>query len=195
MFGYVIDRIYFSSKAAGTCHINLDIVNRKVADTQTFVRAAEKNGYTARIVQRPLKKLSKLLLPAGLILDDGAACVLTDFPDRKSATVMFPEAGFGTTKLELAALDKQFSGYVIFVQPEFGLDDSRLGNVGPRSTKAWFWGTLWRYRRYYAEAILAAGVVNLLTVATSLFIRTVLMIQSLGVTWVQTGGVAVMSAV
>jgi len=140
---------------------------------QTFVRAAEKNGYSARVVKRSLKRISKLLLPAVLILDDGAACVLTDFPDRKSATVMFPEAGFGTTKLELSALSKQFSGYAIFVQPEFGLDDSRLSNIGRSSTRSWFWGTLWRYRRYYTEAILSAGVVNLLTVATSLFIMNV----------------------
>jgi ATP-binding cassette subfamily C protein LapB len=140
---------------------------------QTFVRAAERNGYTARIVKRPLKKISKLLLPAVLILKDGGACVLTDLPSRKTAKVMFPEAGFGTTSLELDALDRQCSGYVIFVQPEFGLDDSRLSNVGRNTSKSWFWGTLWRYRRYYGEAILAAAIVNLLTVATSLFIMNV----------------------
>jgi ATP-binding cassette subfamily C protein LapB len=140
---------------------------------QTFVRAAEKNGYAARIVRRPVKKISQLLLPAVILLDDGGACVLTGFPDRKSATVMFPEAGFGKTTLELAALEKQSTGYVIFVQAEFSLDDTRLGEVGRGAGRSWFWGTLWRYRRYYFEAILAAGIVNVLAVATSLFIMNV----------------------
>ena len=140
---------------------------------QTFVRAAEKNGYAARIVKRPVKKISQLLLPAVVLLEDGGACVVTGFPDRKSATVMFPEAGFGKTTLELTALDKRSTGYVIFVQAEFSLDDTRLGEAGRGPGKSWFWGTLWRYRRYYFEAILAAAVVNVLGIATSLFIMNV----------------------
>ena len=142
---------------------------------QTFIRAAEKNGYAARIVKRSLGNISKLLLPAVLILKDGAACVLIDFPDRKTAKVMFPEAGFGTTEVSLSDLKKQFAGYVIFVQAEFGLDEARLGNVGQNASRSrsWFWGTLWRYRRYYLEAIFAGAIVNLLAVATSLFIMNV----------------------
>ncbi len=142
---------------------------------QTFIRAAEKNGYTARIVKRPAAKISKLLLPAVLLLKDGAACVLIDFPNRKTAKLMFPEAGFGTTEVSLSDLKKQTTGYVIFVQPEFGLDESRLGNVGSSASRSrsWFWGTLWRYRRYYLEAIFAGAIVNLLAVATSLFIMNV----------------------
>lgn len=140
---------------------------------QIFVRAAENNGYAARIVKRPLRKISKLLLPAVLLLKDGEACVLTSFPDRKTARVMLPEAGFGTSDLALTDLDKQCTGYAIFVQPEFGLDESRLGNVGQQGSRFWFWGALWRYRRYYVEAIFSGAIVNLLAVATSLFIMNV----------------------
>lgn len=140
---------------------------------QTFVRAAEKNGYSARIVKRPLAKISKLLLPAVLVLKEGGACVLVDYPTRKTAKVMFPEAGFGARELKLSDLNKRCSGYVIFVQPEFALDESRLGSVGQNASRWWFWGTLWRYRRFYLEAILAGAIVNLLAVATSLFIMNV----------------------
>src|SRR6185436_7973058 len=42
-----------------------------------FVRAAEAQGYSARVLKRALRRISNLVLPGVLLLEDGQACVLT----------------------------------------------------------------------------------------------------------------------
>ena len=44
---------------------------------ELFVRAADRAGLSARVVQRPLKDIPLLGLPAVLLLKDRQACVLT----------------------------------------------------------------------------------------------------------------------
>ena len=137
------------------------------------IRAVERHGFSARIVKRPLKRISKLLLPATLLLKDSAACVLTGFPDRKTAEIIMPETGIGVRQIELAELAEQYTGYALFLQPVIEPNDSRLGPALERPGRSWFWGTMWRYRRYYVEAMVAGALVNVLTVATALFIMNV----------------------
>jgi len=41
------------------------------------------------------------------------------------------------------------------------------------SAFAWFWGTLWRFRQYYAEAMVATVIANILTLAGVFFTMNV----------------------
>ena len=50
---------------------------------ELFVRAAGRVGLSAQIVKRPLRKISSLVLPAVLLLQDEQACILNSV-DRKA---------------------------------------------------------------------------------------------------------------
>ena len=56
-----------------------------------FLRAAEQQDYAARVVKRPLKRISNLLLPAVLLLGEHRACVLTRIDAKDGTEVIFPE--------------------------------------------------------------------------------------------------------
>jgi ATP-binding cassette subfamily C protein LapB len=82
-----------------------------------FVRAAERAGFSARVVRRPLADVSTLVLPAVLLLNHRDACVLTAMPDPDRCTVVQPEAPDSDTTLRRVELEQAYSGYAIFVRP------------------------------------------------------------------------------
>ncbi len=136
------------------------------------VRAAERQGFSARVLRRPLHKISSLVLPAILLLRDGSACVLAGLDDRGMARIIQPESGAGERTLPLPELSQDYSGYCLFVQPRPRGDDLHEHPLW-KEGRNWFWATLWHFRRYYTEAMLSAVVINVLTIATSLFIMNV----------------------
>lgn len=138
-----------------------------------LVRAAEREGYSARVVKRRLRDISRLLLPAILLRKDGGACVLTAIDTRRQeAEIVIPESGFGARSVPLSELEAEYAGYCILAQPR-PRPDKRLDPAAAPAARSWFWGTLWRFRRYYFEAACAAALVNVLTVATALFVMNV----------------------
>lgn len=139
---------------------------------QEFVRAAAANGYSAQVVRRRLRRISPLLLPVVLVQKDGGACVLSRIISRDEVEVVFPESGFGGRVVSFDEVRAQYSGYAIFVQPELEPTAARGTPVIERK-RAWFWGSLAAYTPYYLEAIVAGVVVNVLTIASALFIMNV----------------------
>lgn len=138
-----------------------------------FLRAAAAHGYAARVVQRKLRHIPALVLPVTLLLENGGACVLTRLHGKGEAEIVVPETGFGARNVSVKALAADYSGYAIFTQPELAAEQSRLGEPVIARRRAWFWGTLAAYSPYYLEAALAGVLVNVLAVATSLFIMNV----------------------
>jgi len=137
-----------------------------------FIRAAARAGLSARAVRRRLTAIPKLVLPAVLILEGGRSCVLLDFPRRNVAKIMLPESGGGVEDADLKTLIADYSGYAIFVRPEFTFDAHDEPAVAPRPT-AWFWGTLGESWWSYVQVALAAVVINMFALASPLFIMTV----------------------
>ncbi|MGR8919088.1 MAG: type I secretion system permease/ATPase [Gammaproteobacteria bacterium] len=137
-----------------------------------YVRAAANHGFSARVVKRRLKRISPLLLPVTLVLEDGGACVLTRFVSGKTLEVILPESGTGGREIPLAELKGLYSGYAIFTQPELDTGPARVASPVPRR-RSWFWGTLAAYTPYYLEALVAGVLVNVLTIATALYIMNV----------------------
>ncbi len=136
------------------------------------IRAAERQGFAARVLKRPLNKISSLVLPVILLLKDGSACVLSSLDARGNARIIQAESGAGERSLPVGELAQDYSGYCLFIQPRprgDKLHEHPLWKEGHN----WFWATLWYFRRYYGEAMLAAVVINVLTIATSLFIMNV----------------------
>ena len=90
---------------------------------ELFIRAASRAGLSARIVQRPLKKISPLVLPATLLLKNRQACVLVSLSSSgDTAKMIFAESGSGASEISIEDLEETYLGYAIFVQPTFRYD-------------------------------------------------------------------------
>jgi ATP-binding cassette subfamily C protein LapB len=136
------------------------------------VRAAERAGLSARLVRRPLGRISELTVPCVLLLEDRSACVLVDLLPGERARVIMPESGEGGLELSLAALTERYAGHALFARPQLRFD-RRAEQVGGDATRSWFWGTLAQSWPIYAEVCLAAALINLFALASPLFIMNV----------------------
>ena len=160
-----------------------------------FVRAAARAGLSARMVKRPLSKVSPVVLPAVLLLTNERACVLTEFRGKKEVAILVPESGSGESVVPIDQLEAEYSGFALFVRPEFEFDDrSRVEDEMPRP-KSWFWGTIARLWPAYVEVVLCAAIINMLALASPLFIMNVydrvLPNQAVETLWVLVAGMAI----
>ncbi len=135
-----------------------------------FLRAAEQSGFSARIRQIPLYKLSKMVLPAIFILKNNTACVVNSH-SAKQVEVIYPESG-GSSIVNIDDMAEAYSGYTIFVQPSFEYD-RRTVEFQPITPKSWFWGTLLQYKYLYGNVMIAAFLTNLFVLVAPLFILNV----------------------
>jgi ATP-binding cassette subfamily C protein LapB len=141
-----------------------------------FVQAAENAGMVARIVKRPLKQISSLVLPVVLLLQNNQACILYKYNPDNSVELGMPEIPQKITQPQ-TELEAIYTGYAIFVHPVKGTAETGVFDIAERdedqSMSAWFWGTLWHYRKSYANVILAALVINLFTMIAPLYVMNV----------------------
>jgi ATP-binding cassette subfamily C protein LapB len=137
---------------------------------QIFPRAAERAGLRARVVQRPLHKIHRLLLPAILILKNSEACLLLSCdPVNDRCEIMNPEAGESSQQCSYQALEEMYGGYAIFVQSAYNFHHTKNDTLIKQRNDHWFWGTLWQYKSYYYQVAAAALFVNIFAVVTSLY--------------------------
>ncbi len=148
----------------------LPLVDNKLTP-KLFSRAAERAGLSSKVTKRPLNKISNLVLPAVLLLENSTACIIVEFK-KKTARVIFPEAGDGESEIELSELADAYSGYAIFIKAVHHFDQRTQSSAIPR-TKHWFWGTILRFWPIYGEVFLASILVNLFALASPLFIMNV----------------------
>ncbi len=136
------------------------------------LRAAEQAGLLTGLFQRPqVTDISQLTLPCVLLLKNEGACVLLAFKD-KQAKVLLPELGEAPQVVSLDRLDQSYSGYALLVRLE-GRLDQRASDLKLVDTKAWFWGTILRFRPIYKHVLLATVLVNILALASPLFVMNV----------------------
>ncbi len=149
----------------------LPLVDQRLTP-QLFVRAAERAGLSAKVAERPLQRISPLLLPAVLLLQEGGACILHEIDlDAGEAVIQQPESG-GSHRLSLEQLAEEYSGYVIFVRAEYALDPKGSRSLDGREGH-WFWGTLKRSSRIYRDVLVASFLINLFVLANPLFVMNV----------------------
>ena len=144
------------------------------ATPEVVLNAAEAAGYHATLVQRKLSEVQPYLLPVILMLKDGGACVwLHDFGDGM-VTIVTPEGEdvLMPVQMTLASLQEIASGFCVFIKPALKPDE-RAGSPTPKSPSSWFWGTLWQFRSHYANTVLAAVLINVLTLAGTFFTMNV----------------------
>lgn len=167
----VITQLKQRPYSADTLKAGLPLVDN-LFTPEVFIRSAERAGLAARLVKRELKEIKKVLLPAVLLLDDGEAVVLTKIEDN-NFHVIYPESGLGETVISRDELQGKYIGYVLFVQLMHDFEQrAEEEKYIPRS-KNWFWGTLWKFKKYYAQVVLASLFLNLFALGTPLFVMNV----------------------
>lgn len=139
---------------------------------QACLRAARKVGLSGSIVYRPdIGNISGLVLPCVLMLTNDRSCVLTALSDS-TAEVIFPETSNTTQHVPLADLREEYSGYAIFANVERS-PDRRAERLKLGRGKRWFWDVLRYYAPIYRHVALASVVINLIAVASPLFVMNV----------------------
>lgn len=167
----ILTHVYNNPFSANALTAGLPLVQHRLTP-QLFIRAAQRAGLSTRIVQRPLKKISRLVLPAILMLKDNRACILNKILGKGKFEIILPDSCDGTAEVSLDELKEEYTGFAIFLKPVYKFDE-RADEFHIATKKSWFWGTLWGYRRIYSQVVLSAFLVNMFALATPLFIMNV----------------------
>lgn len=136
-----------------------------------FPRAAQRAGLKARVLQRPLEKISPLSLPAIVLLKNDQAAVLIGWDDQQRARLLPTETEGGEIVLTREALAENYSGKAIFIQPEHAFDNQPTAAI-PR-TRSWFKDTLKLSKFLYLDSVVASFIINIIAIATPLFVMNV----------------------
>lgn len=141
---------------------------------QVVLTAAEGAGFLATLVERELADVPDYLFPVIVLLNDERACVLQRRVDATTVSVVMPEGTESMLPVQMALEDllQQAAGYFIFIKPPVRRDERAGVHLATHPT-SWFWGTLWHYRSYYSNVIIAAILVNVLTLAGTFFTMNV----------------------
>lgn len=139
--------------------------------TELLPRAAARAGLQGRWLRRGLRDIPDLALPALLLLKGGRSALLLGWRADGQARIMPSESEGGEVSVGAEALDADFSGQVFFAQPQHKFDFTR-GELIPRAT-SWFRDTLKRSRWLYIDAVAATLLINLIGLATPLFVMNV----------------------
>ncbi|WP_108883628.1 type I secretion system permease/ATPase [Anderseniella sp. Alg231-50] len=168
----------------------LPLVNGRLTP-DLFIEAAQRAGYGAAIVKRPLAKIHPIALPAILLLKDQGACVLLQKKRGKRADIYDPVTGTQTT-IRLRSLAPSYEGHSILVKPEAQLA-ADVVQASSEFRGHWFWGAVAKLWPAYVRVILAAALVNILALASPLFIMNVydrvLPNKAVSTLWVLASGV------
>ncbi|GIK98364.1 MAG: ABC transporter [Alphaproteobacteria bacterium] len=167
----IISRLFGSPKSPAALAAGLPI-GQEGMTPDLFVKAADRIGLSASVLKRRLDKLTKLSLPAVLLLEGGDACVLLDLLPDGRAEIATPENLDGSQQVALSDLADRFTGLAITVRPKIRLD-VRSSDLAPAAPKSWFWGTIRRFSPIYAEVVLAALLLNMFAVVSPIFVMQV----------------------
>lgn len=143
------------------------------ASKSAFARAAKRAGFSSRLVNYPLTKISPLLLPVILILkgEDGKenACIVTEISeDRTHAKIILPDVDDGENWIKTELLEQEYLNFAFLLKPEQHFKDAHK-RILKHEKHHWFWGTLQYSKSIYKDVIVASFLINLFVMATPIF--------------------------
>ncbi|QTD31467.1 type I secretion system permease/ATPase [Pseudomonas fluorescens] len=144
------------------------------------IQALSNAELCAGLVERRPQQLPSQLMPMILLRKEQAGCILLGRQTVKDEEgkrtwryqVILPEVGAEAVDVGQAEMDEMYAGYAILVKPRAKVD-ARAGEETPQSAGHWLFSTLWRYRRYYRSAAIAAVLINVLALASIFFTMNV----------------------
>ena len=140
---------------------------------ELFVRAAERELISAKLINRKLSRISPLTLPCVILLKGRLAGVLVDIKHGKNATIIMPDSHEGEQIIPWKELKENYSGYSIFARPKFRYDKRATEHQLIKKPKGWFWGTVFNLWPIYTEVIVASFLINILMIIGPLFMMNV----------------------
>ena len=138
-----------------------------LVDRGEMAEIGRRHGFiTSWFMSKP-SQVQSVALPVLVNLKDGRAFVLLA-KEGNNARLLMPETGMGECSMDLDMLDDLAEDEVLLVKPLIQGNARTLVPMGD-SPLNWFWGTLWRFKGFYIESMLATIVANLLTLASVFF--------------------------
>lgn len=134
-----------------------------------FERAANRAGLETEAVKRPISAIPSLVLPAVLIMKDGATRILIS--NGAEPTVLDPSKS-DAQPVPLGAEADNYLGYAFFVRPA-SQQDARAADAVAPVTPHWFWSVVQKFWENYSHVAIAALIVNLLALAFPIFTMNV----------------------
>ena len=132
---------------------------------------AHQHGLMAAWSRTPVNRIPSYALPVLMPLKDGRACILKAINNDK-AQVFWAESGFQEHEIPVAELQALARDEVLVVKLPSQRHDQTLAPMHGQAF-AWFWGTLWRFRHFYVESMVATVLANVLTLASVFFTMNV----------------------
>jgi ATP-binding cassette, subfamily C, bacterial LapB len=134
----------------------------------------------AGLFERPLHAIVPHVLPVILLHNRFGGCILLGRradpdPEAKGKLLyqlIVPDVSADPVEYTQEQMKEFYSGYAVFVKPKARIDE-RAGEKTKHSPSHWLFSTLWRFRRYYASAALAALLINVLGLASIFFTMNV----------------------
>lgn len=138
-----------------------------------FHRAAQRAGFSSKLVNYSFKDISPLLLPVILVLKGDSqnekACILTEIsPDRKYAKIILPEAGEDEKWVKTEFLEEEYINFAFLLKHNYEYKYS-ASSLLKHENHHWFWGTLRYFSGVYIDVIVASFLINLFVMATPIF--------------------------
>lgn len=163
----ILSRIFSNPRSPAAIAHGLPIGDEGL-NPELFLRAADRIGLAANKIKKRLDQVDSMTLPAVLLLKDRKACVLLSVPKDGKVDVATPDTMDGSHTIPTSQLTDLYTGQMLLVRPKIRLD-TRSSDMTEAKPKSWFWSEVMRYTPVYFEVIVAALLVNMFTIGTSLF--------------------------
>jgi ATP-binding cassette subfamily C protein LapB len=163
----IMTRIFGSPKSPAALATGLPIPEEGMTP-DLFLRAADRAGFSANKLKRKLDAVDAMSLPAVLLLKGHKACVLLSPPRAGMVEIATPDNLDGSHSYPLAELEAAYTGQQILVRPKIRLD-TRSADLTEAKPRNWFWTNVAKFTPVYAEVVVAALLINIFTIATSIF--------------------------
>jgi subfamily B ATP-binding cassette protein HlyB/CyaB len=135
---------------------------------EDLIRAARAFPVKVGRSRSSIARLRRTPLPAIACLADGGFAVVGRVTAEEG--VLVQGAGDPTPRLvPLADFDEEWTGELILLTKR-----AAIGDPGRRFDLSWFWDAVRKYRRIFAEVLLASFVVQLFALATPMVFQTVI---------------------
>lgn len=132
---------------------------------------AARHGFEAVWIKQRASALPNYALPVIAPLIDGRVAIVRSI-ENGVVNVLFAETGMRAREVPVEEFDVLLTGEVLAVKLSAKTSKQQLVALKNQAF-SWFWETMWRFRRFYYESMVATVVANVLTLATVFFTMNV----------------------
>ena len=146
-----------------------------VLSLEMMPRAASRMGLTTRLLRKSPTRVAPMVVPFIAVLEEGDAAVVTHLdPTRKVARVIFAASAPDERQVPFDWLEERANGLVVYVTAAAAGAAAEPGPGAPRQRpRHWFWSPVLAYWPSWLNIMLAALVINVIALATPLFVMNV----------------------